>query len=215
MIATRNEIKTILGISASDYAKDTQIDAILPMVSNDLIEYCNNTFIGQMITFSGECTITASAGVYRINCADGGMDVANFAIGDTIHLSGSTRDDGYLTIAGINANYFTIVEPLTANTTATPMTINITTFPMALKIYLAKMIGYQLFHANDSGITSESIGNYSYSRAQGTTDSGYPAEILRGLDKWKNVSTKRGSILPQFRDYRGYTTSLSGKVALV
>ena len=206
MIATLYDIKSVLGIS--DTVNDVRIQTLIPIVANELIEYCNNSFIGQMITFSGKCTITANAGVYRVNCADGGMDGANFAIGDTIHLSGSTRDDGYLTIAAINANYFTIVEPLTANATATPMTINITTFPMALKIYLAKMIGYQLFHANDSGITSESIGNYSYSRAQGTTDSGYPAEILRGLDKWKNVSTKRGSVLPQFRDYRGYTRYL-------
>ena len=78
-----------------------------------------------------------------------------------------------------------------------------------LQIYLAKMVSYQIYHANDSGIKGESIGNYSYTReSAGGGDAGYPAEILRGLNKWKYIKCKFGSFVPHLRDRRGLSIDL-------
>lgn len=205
MIATLAEIKAILGIS--DNSKDTQINTLIPMVESDLIVYCNNLFLDTDIRFSGSCSITKISTTYKIECAGGGMDLTGFAIGDTILLQGSLRNDKYYTISGINANYIQVSESVVAES-ARDMQLTLTSFPSALKIYISKMISYQMNHANDSGITSESIGNYSYSRGSNSGDAGYPSEILKALDKWRKVSTKLGSIVEMFRDYRGYTKPL-------
>jgi hypothetical protein len=207
MIATLAEIKVLLGIS--DSSKDTQITALIPIVESDLFTYCNNLFLDQDITFGGSCTITSAGSAYKIVCAAGGMDAVGFASGDKILLKGSKRNDGYWTISGVASGYIQVAEAVVAESTAFDADLTLAVFPSALKIYVAKMIGYQLYHVNDSGLTGESIGNYSYSRQSGgSLDAGYPAEILKGLDRWRMMSMKKGTIQNMFRDFRGMTESL-------
>jgi hypothetical protein len=148
--------------------------------------------------------------VYKIVCADNGMDQEGFTAGDKIYLEGSKRNDGYLTISSVAAGYIQVNELLVVESTAQAITVKLASFPSALKIYVAKMVGYQVYHANDSGITGENIGNYSYSRSGGgALDDGYPQEILKGLNRWRMMSLKKGSIKNVFRDYRGFSASLS------
>lgn len=202
MIASLAQIKSVLGYTDTTY--DSRITTLLPMVEGEIIEYCNNTFLDSDITFGGECTITAVAGVYKIVCADGGMDDVGFAVSDTVYLSGSKRNDGYLTISAIADGEVTIAEPLVAESTAVAVDLTLARFPVALTVYLARMIGYQIKHAEDAGITSESIGKYSYSRKDsGGGDSGYPAEILKGLGKWRFARVGRGRIIEHYNDKRG------------
>jgi len=207
MIATLAEIKTLLGISGS--TQDAQIAALIPIVEADLIEHCNNDFLNDSVQFLGDCTITAAGGVYKIECADGGMDAEGFAVADPVYLDGSVRNDNYYTVKTIAAGYIEVNEATVAESTATAMTVTLVTIPAALKIYFARMISWQLNHANDAGMQSENIGNYSYSMAKTSSDAGYPADILRGLDKWRRIRAVRGSIIEAFRERRGSTSGLA------
>lgn len=201
MIATLAEIKALLGITDTTY--DTRITALIPMVEIDLLEECNNTFTNWSISFGGLCTITTAGGSYRINCADGKMDEADFATGDWIWLSGSTRNDEYYSIKSIDADYIEVNEALTAQADESSMSLMLINIPAAIKIYFAKMVAWQLYHVKDDGLQSESIGNYSYSRSAMASDAGYPSTLLGGLSKWKNISMRRGSVFAQIRDRRG------------
>jgi hypothetical protein len=202
MIASLAQIKSILGYTDTTY--DSRITTLLPMIEAEIIEYCNNNFLNVSITFDGDCTITASGGVYKIVCADGGMDDVGFAVSDTVYIAGSNRNDGYVTISAISDGEITIAEPLIAESTAVGISLTLALFPAALTVYLARMIGYQIKHAEDAGISSESIGKYSYSRKDSNGgDMGYPQEILKGLDKWKFVRVGRGQKLEHYNENRG------------
>jgi hypothetical protein len=201
MFATLAEIKALLGISDTTY--DTRITALIPMVEIDLLEECNNTFTNKAISFGGICTITSAGSVYKINCADGKIDEADFATGDWIWLTGSMRNDGYYSIKSIAAGYIEVNEVLTAQADTSTMSLTLIDIPSAIKIYFAKMVAWQLYHVKDDGLQSESIGNYSYSRSALASDAGYPSTLLGGLAKWKNISLRRGSVFSQIRDRRG------------
>jgi hypothetical protein len=206
MIATLSEIKTILGYT--DTSHDAQIVSLIPMVEDDIITECNNTFIHSTIYFAGDIVSTVAGAVYSFDCADGSMDDAELDVGDIIYARGSARNDGYYTITAIADTKITVREPLKAHAEES-FTLYLVDIPVGLKIYIAKMVAWQINHASDSGLTGESIGNYSYSRSAGSSsDAGYPAEILRGLAKWKRVTTKMGSIQTHFRDYRGFSSAL-------
>ncbi len=91
-------------------------------------------------------------------------------------------------------------------------------YPDALKIYAAKMVSYQvasLKQAYNSGLTSESQGGYSYTKA-GNAESylGYPMDVIGGLRRWRFISGKYGNIETQFRDRRWQSLyELAGKGA--
>ena len=201
MIATLAEVKALLGITDTSY--DTRITALIPIVEIDLLEECNNTFTNKSISFGGTCTITTAGSVYKIECSDGGMDEVDFAVGDWIWLAGSTRNDGYYSIASIDDKYIEVDEILVAQATSSTMSLTLISIPAAIKIYFAKMVAWQLYHIKDDGLQSESIGNYSYSRSALASDAGYPSTFLGGLAKWKNISARRGSVFSQMRDRRG------------
>jgi hypothetical protein len=135
------------------------------------------------------------------------MDESDFAVGDWVWLSGSTRNDGYYSVKSIDDGYIEVNEVIIAQSTLTSMSLMLISIPAAIKIYFAKMVAWQLYHVKDDGITSESIGNYSYSRSAMAADAGYPSTLLGGLAKWKNISMRRGSVFAQIRDRRGMALS--------
>ena len=63
MIATLAEIKVLLGIS--DTSKDAQITALIPLVEDDLLTYCNNPFESAIATWAGSVTPTQVPGLRR------------------------------------------------------------------------------------------------------------------------------------------------------
>lgn len=60
--------------------------------------------------------------------------------------------------------------------------------PAGLKIYAARMIGYNLNNMDKSGIQSESISRYSVTFSiNSNVTSGYPADIISGLNKYRKL----------------------------
>jgi hypothetical protein len=131
-LTTLSEVKTLLGIT--DTASDTRITAYLPIIEDEIIEFCNNDFLD---------------------------------------------DDGN------------------------------EAWPTPLKLYASRMVAYHLSSIKDAGLTGESIGNYSYSRAVSSANAGYPEEILKGLSKWKMLDGQRSRARLQFREERGSTANLA------
>lgn len=210
MIATLAEIKTLLGIS--DTTKDAQITALIPLVEDDLLTYCNNTFESKIATWGGSLTPTQAGTVYTF--VGVGFSDSLIVSGDYIRVSGTLRNDGYYHVTNVTDTVIT-VDTATINEPEVSAHIAAIEIPAALKIYFSKMIGWNLYNFKSGGMSSESIGNYSYSMKDGGTgDAGYPADILKGLDRWRLLSTKRGTVKQQFRDGRGVTNVLREDIEL-
>jgi len=210
VIATLAEIKTLLGIA--DTTKDAQITALIPLVEDDLLTYCNNSFESAIATWGGSVTPTQSGTTYTL--IGSGFSDSLIVTGDYIHVVGTLRNDGYYHVTNISDTVIT-VDTATINESAISASISAVEIPAGLKIYFAKMIGWNLYNFKSSGLSSESIGNYSYSMKDGASgDAGYPADMLKGLDRWRRISTKRGTVKQQFRDARGVTKPLAEDISL-
>lgn len=61
-------------------------------------------------------------------------------------------------------------------------------YPPALKLYMARMINFRIIQPNEN-IKSESLSRHSvtYSSGAGENISGYPADIMLGLSKWRKL----------------------------
>ena len=202
MITTVSTVKTLLNITDSSY--DTRIAMLLPMVENDLIEYCNNAFLNTGVVFSGDIELKVAAGpVYTMECDDGGYSTSGLAIDDIVYLTGSTRNDHYFTIDNLTDTVITVDEKIYAEA-ETGLTLTLVEFPTELQMYVAQMIWHKLDAIKSAGMQSENIKSYSYTRASGgASDAGYPQEILRGLEKWKRIKVGRGRRIEHYSDKRG------------
>jgi len=215
-IITLAQYKRLMGVDIADTSQDGRIMALIPQIEADIVEYCNNSFTNPDITFTGYFTPTVGAGpVYTLVCSDGGISDVSFANVDQFVLSGTIRNDGRLTSTTFADTVITVSDVLVAEAEVSA-SITLIQYPAGLQIYAARMIAYQLSHMSDAGITSESIGKYSYSRVSGgSSDAGYPNEILRGLDRWKNIKVGRGRRVEHYTDKRGTFIPVEIKVTNV
>jgi hypothetical protein len=215
-IITLTEYKQLMGEVDVDTTRDARISALIPQIEADIVAHCNNDFTNPDIAFTGDFVPTVSSGsIYTLVCSDGGISDISFANGDQFVLSGTIRNDGRLTSTTFADTVITVSDVLVAEAEVSA-SITLIQYPAGLQIYAARMIAYQLSHMSDAGITSESIGKYSYSRASGgSSDAGYPNEILRGIDRWKNIKVGRGRRVEHYTDKRGTFIPVEIKVTNV
>lgn len=202
-IITLAEYKTLMGITDVDATRDARISALIPQVEADIVEECNNEFTNPDITFTGAFVPTVSSGpVYTLVCALGGIAAVSFANGDSFVLDGTVRNDGRYTGTTFADTVITVSEPVVAEASV-EASVTLIQYPAGIKLYAARMIAYQMDNMANAGLTSETIKSYSYSRAASGGDTGYPAEILKGLSKWKNVKVGRSRRREHLYDERG------------
>jgi hypothetical protein len=212
-IITLAQYKSLTGSDISDTTKDTQIQALIPQVEADILEICNRDFANHDITFSGDFVPTVAAGpVYSFVCSDGGISAVSFSAGDCLIATGSTRNDGRYTSSAFSDTAITIVEPVVSEAEVSMM-LTLIQYPKGLALYAAKMLKYLIDHGNSAGMSSESIGKYSYTRANSNgADLGYPSEIIGGLkrsfgfikigkgQKRAHYTETRGNYIPEIID---------------
>jgi hypothetical protein len=203
-IITLVQYKSLMGVVDVDASRDARITALIPQIEADIVENCNTDFTNPDISFTGDFVPTVSSGpVYSLICADGGISDVSFSTGDQFVLSGTVRNDGRLTSTGFSDTTVTVSDVLVGEAEVSA-TITLIQYPAGIQMYAARMIAYQLAHMGDAGITSESIGKYSYSRESGGTVGGYPREIMDGLKRaYGFIKVGRGRILEHYTDKRG------------
>lgn len=203
-VITLAEYKTFNGITSTDATRDARISALIPEIEAYIVEYCNNAFTNPDVEVSGLMTTTAAAGpVYTLDLAAGGFTASGIVSGDIVAFSGSRRNDGRFTVSSVADTALTVAEAVTSETATFPGYVKLVQYPNGLKFIASRMIAYQMEHMADAGMQSESIGKYSYSRQASTNAAGYPDEILKALDKWRNVSIPKGIRRDQYNDRRG------------
>lgn len=205
-ILTIAQVKTFLKITDTDADRDAQINALIPVVEEDIASYCNSRFRNPAVAFSGSFVITAPAIVYTLTCALGGISDQPFAIGDYIDLYGTARNDGYFTIATLSDTVITTTEVLVAESAAT-LSVYLVQWPEPVRMIAARMVGFQLDHIASAGLQSENILDYSYTLSSSGSSSGYAggysSDIMQGLDRYRNQRCGFGTKRQHYQDRRG------------
>jgi hypothetical protein len=207
MVSLAN-VKAFLRITDTDATRDALISLLIPIVYADIVEECNNKFVATDYDFtSDDIYFDVTGSTYKILIDAGGFTAMGYPTGGNIIVSGSRLNDGIFTIASQADTYLATTEAIVDELQTTDgysVRIDLCNFPKPLELIASRMIGYQLSNSNSAGLTSMSLGNYSEARSAGTTNSGYPDEIIKSLSKWKNHRVGRGTIQWHMNENRTY-----------
>ena len=170
-------------VGAAVWTQDTSKDQIIKdacrAITGVLIEYTDNRYL----TIDGEYVsrgISFSSGGIIDDLYTG---FENFYEGDTIDICGSKRNDGYYTVLSASPGSLTVEpEPTLVGADEPQILFMASQFPPELSAIASRMVAYDVGYRNLAGLSSESIGSYSYSKeAFDVAGLGYPTEVVSGL----------------------------------
>lgn len=183
MIATRNEIKTLLNLTDNTY--DSFIEANIPIIDQIICDYCRNDFIDRQFDFFSSTQISFDNTDNSINLTDiGDKDlIAN----DTIRVYKSLRNNQTFTIDTVNDDSLIVncIDNVTDEDAGEGIFIAKVTYPKSLKMIVAKMIKYLIAQLSEDevGIKSEKIDDYSVTYIDDI--SGFPSSIMKALNDYR------------------------------
>ena len=191
MIINKDNIKTILGISGTDY--DDQIDYLIPQILDQITQYCRNDFIKK------------SAGLYVYDDCDVVIDSTTITLdtdlpliaGDFIRLYGTTYNDDLFQVNSYSGGIITIenTKTMRAETTES-IIISLVEFPSEFISLIGQYIKGNV--VNDGQVKREKI---------------YDTEIEYGLTQSTNdFVSQNTSFLSSYRKvYKDYLDELFGE----
>jgi len=169
-IVTRDEVKTYLQITTTDY--DTLIDELIPQAEGLFLLVRGIPFF----TFDGDITDTSAE---ITNIAD--ADFTNLYISQIIEYRGSTTNTFRATNLVIDPDNNKVITDTAA--TFTLEEAEITIYPLGSQLVASKIIGYFLIKTNAKSLKSENIGTYSYTKFD--MKSGLPTDITGMIEKYQ------------------------------
>lgn len=186
MIINVGEVKEILNITETTY--DNVIANMIPLIQDDITEYCNTFFQDEniyLISTGFEFNAT-STGYDTIVDPDSNFLEYGFVSGIDICIEGGFSNVGIYETSTITANTITLKK----SNVLIEYTNNLTTkisrvkWPISLKLYVSRLIWHNISQAKINGIKSKSLGPSSVVY-DSVGAGGYPANIMKGLDKYK------------------------------
>jgi hypothetical protein len=198
MIVTKAEVKTFLNLG-TDTQNDDRIDAFIPYVEEDIIDYCNNAFQDGYVYTKGFIECFEGAPDY-LEDRNGYFLKAGFDYGMDIYIEGGYSNVGLYRIAtDTNGDTGSVSDTrLKLQSTGELITqdrdseINVigeikvsrVKWPKALKPVAAQMVWHMIYILKPDNVKSESIDDYSVTYVGSHK---YPESVAAGLEKYKNV----------------------------
>lgn len=185
MIATRNEVKTLLRLTDNTY--DAFIEANIPIIDQFICDYCNNDFIDLVFDYFSSSEISFDSTDNSINLTDiGDKDlIAN----DTIRIYKSLRNNQTFTIDTVNDDSLIVncIDNITDEDAGEGIFIAKINYPKPLKLTVAKMIKYLISELDEDevGVKTQKIDDYSITYIDDI--SGFPGSIVKPLNMYKCV----------------------------
>lgn len=189
MIITLNEVKTILQISVSTY--DSLINMFIPIVEQDICDYCKTDFVDEEFDFFSSNDITFVASDNSINLT--GISDKKLVANDSIRVYKSFRNNKTFTVDSVSANKIILNSIDTVQDEDEGETVYVmkVKYPVPLKFVAAKMINYQLVTNTDEftpGMKSEKVDDYSITLEE--TINGYPLSYMVALQRYRHLFKK-------------------------
>ncbi len=172
----------ILLTDTTKTAGDIEGAGIIPIVQERIRVMCRHNFIVSGIALMSAVTFNTTAGTI---VAGASYVAQGFAAADEFYLSGSYRNNGYLTIASVSTTTITITSTATVidELSGATVLVSLTRWPDDVPYAAAQLIKYDLEDrlTRGGGLSSQSLGPRSESYSDGV-NYGYPADILALLD---------------------------------
>ena len=179
---TATEVTLYTDISATAAAIDDA--GLIPIVTERINFITNNYFISDKIYYQG--TFTSVPASDTITCESNLHDLG-FYSGDEFYLYNTYRNDGYYTAETVSAETIVIssAQSIVEEPSGASALFSLVQWPAALKYIAAQMIKYDYDDrkAITAGMQAESLGPYSYRKAETNASQpyGYPKEIIESL----------------------------------
>lgn len=178
-IITTSEVKAILQLDGS---KDTFIDTVIPHVQNFIVEKINS-FKSSKVYLAGS-SLAFVASTKKITDSNSAFVTSMFVAGDYL-VENSYYNDGVITVSTVAAGELTISTTPIDEAADRYIVISKIDWPPGIKNVVAKMINHLMSKSQISGVTSESLGDWSASYGG---DGDYPKNILSDLNKYRKLS---------------------------
>jgi len=196
-LLTVDECKSILNLE--DNTHNERIQTLIPIVQQDIADYCNNGFDDKVIyRYSGSefdfvrgSTLIATTRADYIHDAGDGISTAGFKAGmDIVVIGGS--NEGFYTIKTASTDTLTLTSTGAiedqSQTTYYQWSGNIkvarVNWPKPLKVIAAQMIWYLLDDPKPKAVQSERVDDYSVTYIGSHS---YPDRVEAGLNKYKRA----------------------------
>ncbi len=188
MIVDKEEAKRLVG--ETKFTHDAEIEALLPLVQDDLVEYCNNLFLDPLISYH----------VSQISYVKGNPDTITdnlsefvdkrFAAGMDVFIDANNTNRGIYELAIVAAGTLTfttsneLVSMAYDDSENAPggARISLINWPRPLKIVASRMVWYLISRNKPTGELSENVDsiqkNYDRTRS-------YPREIMQMADRYR------------------------------
>ncbi len=189
MIITLDEVKTILQIDVD--TNDSLINMFIPLVEQDIVDYCKNDFIDEEFDFFSSNDITFVNSDNSINLTN--ISTKKIVANDSIRVYKSFRNNQVFTVSSVSTNKIIVNSIDTIQDEDESETVYITKvkYPIPLKFVAAKMINYQLTTNTDEftpGMKSEKIDDYTITLED--TIQGYPLSYMVALQRYRHLFKK-------------------------
>jgi len=185
MIITVAQAKTLLQITGT--AKDALIAALIPEAEAKYLHIRNFPFLqfyGDITNTETEITdITLYPSTVRDYSLNYYKSTASF-IKRMEYLYNSTNSiDNYVTSVNDTSNSVNIDTAAGATATGVIFTV----YPQNCKMIAAKLISYFSQKNSMSGLQSESVGSYSWSKGSDGNPFGVPDDIVKSIHRYPSV----------------------------
>lgn len=187
-IVTSTEVKTLLQISGSTY--DTLIETLIPIIQDEIVQYCNNPFHSTNIYYSASTIAFVDSDPDTMTDSDSGFVDAGFTDNIDLHIEGSEDNDSIVHVDTVVAGTLTLAsgEYLIAESAGETITLTRVIWPKALKMIACEMINQRMSKQRLSGVKSESLADHSITF--GESGGGYSQNIYKQLNKFRKLSWK-------------------------
>lgn len=192
--STRSDNETVY-VTYTYNENDEYINALIPQVQADLIEYLNNNFGDVQTRYSSPALKFVSSGPY-ITDSDANLSSEGFSTGMDIYVDGTERNRGAYSISSfqssrikLSTNDSVLAEESTKVYGGVIPRITRIKWPIGIKNIVAQIIWFNIDQAKSANVKSKSIGPTSITYT-GLGSGAYPDHIYRALAKYRNVRTK-------------------------
>lgn len=190
MIATVDEIKSILGIT--DAAYDARIGVFMPLVQDDIIEITNNDFASKFLNHTSASTYFEETDSKIKNASDVFTSEPDLSDSKNIVVSYSLKNSKHFTITSVGDNEIVVDEAVIdeSNDDGYNVTIRTVIFPEGLKATYANLIWFKINNTgvnavNSGNISSKKLNDFSVSYDTEKYYKGYLKSDLEALNKYK------------------------------
>jgi hypothetical protein len=188
LVATSN-VKLYTGITTTSY--DALIEALNPIVLDDIRHYCKNDFANSTMYFwDDQVSFSTSTGSNSILSSDTDIDYTDFiAAGNVISVVDSIQNNAYYSVSSVATTYIIVNESITTESSSTGKypVIKRIEYPKDLPFIASRMIKHLIDTQNNAGYQSESLGDYSYTLTTIIGSNSYPQSIAGALTKYRKV----------------------------